>query len=95
MRVACADIGGCTGLPPCRLLAIKRVPLQQDASVALQFEAPREGKHTLKMSLICDSYLGCDQEYEVELNVKPGEEEEEEEAAADAADGQQDVAMAQ
>lgn len=64
------------------MLAIKRVPLQHSANVALQFEAPAEGKRTLKLFFMCDSYLGCDQEYDIELSVKealPEEEDDEDE----------------
>lgn len=53
-----------------RLVAIKRVPLQHRANVQLPFDAPSQGDHTLKVFLMCDSYLGCDQEYEIKLSVK-------------------------
>ncbi|EDQ89655.1 uncharacterized protein MONBRDRAFT_36978 [Monosiga brevicollis MX1] len=56
-----------------KLLAIKRVPLQYEAQAALQFEAPAPGTHKLKLYLMCDSYLGCDREHDLVLNVKPGE----------------------
>mmetsp|Transcript_3040 Transcript_3040/g.9258 ORF Transcript_3040/g.9258 Transcript_3040/m.9258 type:complete len:2169 (-) Transcript_3040:2467-8973(-) len=60
------------GLPESNgLLAIKKVPLQQSASPKLEFSAPEtEGRQTLKLYLMCDSYQGCDQEFEFELDVK-------------------------
>lgn len=51
------------------LLAIKRISTnnRQNASVVkLDFDAPEEeGDCPLTLSLICDSYMGCDQEYEI------------------------------
>ena len=61
------------------LLAIKRVALQARAKAKLEFAAPKDvGKATVVLSFMCDSYLGCDQEYEVELDVQEALEEEEE-----------------
>jgi pre-mRNA-splicing helicase BRR2 len=63
-----------------QLLAIKRVNLQRRTKVKLEFAAPApdasgeegaEGKQQLMLYFMCDSYLGCDQEYEFELNVGP------------------------
>ena len=55
------------------LLAIKRVVLNKAAKVKLEFSAPATaGLHTLKLFFMCDSYLGCDQEYELEVNVQEG-----------------------
>ncbi|EGD81008.1 ASCC3L1 protein [Salpingoeca rosetta] len=53
-----------------RLLGIKRVALQQRSRIKLDFVPPEEGKHTFKLYFMCDSYLGCDQEYDLELDVK-------------------------
>eukprot|EP00210_Caulerpa_lentillifera_P005576 g5333.t1 len=54
-----------------QLLAIKRVSLQQRSVVKLDFTAPSEqGSHSLTLFFMCDSYLGCDQEYEFSLDVK-------------------------
>lgn len=62
------------------LLAIKRVALQARAKAKLEFTAPKDvGKATVVLSFMCDSYLGCDQEYEVELDVQEALEEEEDE----------------
>lgn len=68
------------------LLAIKRVPLQNEAKVSLEFDAPEEGSHNLKLYLMCDSYQGCDQDFEFSITVgealeegSDSDEEEEEE----------------
>jgi len=52
------------------LLSIKRVPLQQRATVSLAFTAPATGHHKLNLLFMCDSYLGCDQEFEFDIDVK-------------------------
>uniref|UniRef100_J3LSQ6 RNA helicase n=1 Tax=Oryza brachyantha TaxID=4533 RepID=J3LSQ6_ORYBR len=55
-----------------QLLAIKRVALQKKrARVKLQFTAPAEaGRKDYRVYLMSDSYLGCDQEYELNIDVK-------------------------
>ncbi|KAJ7515551.1 hypothetical protein O6H91_22G017500 [Diphasiastrum complanatum] len=54
-----------------QLLAIKRVSLQRKAKVKLDFTAPSEvGKRTYTLYFMCDAYLGCDQEYELMIDVK-------------------------
>ena len=69
------------------LVSIKRVSLQQKASVKLDFVAPAAGEHRYTLYFMCDSYLGCDQEYELKLTVgeavegEDGEDEEDEEEA--------------
>jgi pre-mRNA-splicing helicase BRR2 len=53
-----------------KLLAIKRVSLAAASKVKLAFEAPPEvGDAKLTLFFMCDSWLGCDQEYEVEFKV--------------------------
>ncbi|CAL4954921.1 unnamed protein product [Urochloa decumbens] len=53
------------------LLAIKRVALQKRASVKLEFSAPADaGRKDYMIYLMSDSYLGCDQEYELTISVK-------------------------
>lgn len=70
-----------------KLIAIKRVALGKRSKVKLEFAAPEEaGSYTYLLYFMCDSYLGCDQEYQLEFDVKEGEddsggEEEEEEDA--------------
>jgi len=65
------------------LYATKRIAFEQRTKTKLQFNAPEEvGAHNLNLYFMSDSYLGCDQEYEIELNVseaKMDEEEDEEE----------------
>jgi len=52
------------------LYSLKRVSLQQTQSLKLEFIAPDEaGDYNLTLFCMSDSYLGCDQEYEVPLNV--------------------------
>ncbi|KAL4291767.1 hypothetical protein GQ457_14G019550 [Hibiscus cannabinus] len=47
-----------------QLLAIKRVSLQRKAKVKLEFAAPTEAaEKSYTLYFMCDSYLGCDQEY--------------------------------
>ncbi|WIA19957.1 hypothetical protein OEZ85_005838 [Tetradesmus obliquus] len=53
-----------------KLLGIKRVSFGKSQRVKLAFDAPAEvGVSKLTLFFMCDSWLGCDQEYEVELNV--------------------------
>lgn len=53
-----------------QLLAIKRVSLQRKAKVKLVFTAPSEvGRKTYTIYFMCDSYLGCDQEYNFTVDV--------------------------
>ncbi|XP_057859614.2 DExH-box ATP-dependent RNA helicase DExH12 [Cryptomeria japonica] len=60
-----------------QLLAIKRVSLQRKTKVKLEFTAPSElGEKTYTLYFMCDSYLGCDQEYNFTINVKEAEDEE-------------------
>lgn len=66
------------------LLAIKRITLRRRAQLKLDFVPPEMGQQAFKLYFMCDSYLGCDQEYDLELNVKdpievPSSDEEEEE----------------
>ena len=54
------------------------------------FIAPsKAGRHRLKLYLMCDSYLGCDQEHEVDYAVE-GEEDAEDGAAAAGGDMETD-----
>jgi pre-mRNA-splicing helicase BRR2 len=58
------------------LLAIKRITLQKRLTVKLDFVAPAAGHHNLKLYVMCDSYSGCDQELDMEIDVAEGEESE-------------------
>ncbi len=54
-----------------QLLAIKRVSLQRKAKVKLEFAAPADaGKKSYTLYFMCDSYLGCDQEYNFNVDIK-------------------------
>ena len=66
------------------LLAIKRTTLQKRAQIKLEFTAPENtlGKTPLKLYFMCDSYAGCDQEYEIEIDVLEGAEDEESDGEA-------------
>ncbi|KAL6768281.1 hypothetical protein ACKKBF_B38500 [Auxenochlorella protothecoides x Auxenochlorella symbiontica] len=58
------------------LLAIKRVALQRKSRVKLEFVAPaKAGPASLTLFFMCDSYLGCDQEFGLDFEVLPGDEE--------------------
>jgi len=59
------------------LVCIKRITLQLKAKVKLDFVAPEPGEYTYKLYLMSDSYLGCDQEYELKLKVGEAVDEEE------------------
>lgn len=71
------------------LLFIKRVnSVGRRTRTKLNFAAPAEaGDHDLKLYLISDSYMGCDQEYELQLSVLPGEDESEEDESEGEAEG--------
>jgi len=60
------------------LVSIKKVALQRQASVKLDFVAPAEGAHSYKLYLMCDSFLGCDQEFDIDLKVLEAQEDDEE-----------------
>jgi pre-mRNA-splicing helicase BRR2 len=61
------------------LLCVKRVALNSKATVKLDFVAPDEpGDYALTLYFMCDSYIGCDQEYALELKVAQGDSDEDE-----------------
>merc|ERR1712062_912161 len=51
------------------LLSIKRLTLQQKAKFMLDFIAPKPGKYDYTLFFMSDSYLGCDQEYKISLDI--------------------------
>lgn len=65
------------------LLAIKRITLQRKLRVKLEFVCPRAGNQTYKLYTMCDSFLGCDQEFDLELEVGEAEEDSDEEEEED------------
>jgi len=56
------------------LLAVKRVPgaARARAQAKLQFTAPAPGGGPIVLFFMCDAYAGCDQEYELEVEVVGG-----------------------
>jgi pre-mRNA-splicing helicase BRR2 len=58
-----------------QLLAIKKVSLQRASKVKLEFTAPEPGDYNYTVYLMSDSWIGCDQEYELKVNVKPADED--------------------
>ncbi|ORX98893.1 Sec63-domain-containing protein [Basidiobolus meristosporus CBS 931.73] len=64
--------------------AIKRITVQRRLGVKLDFPAPSEaGEFKYKLYLMCDSYIGCDQEYDFSMKVAQGEEGSSEEEGSD------------
>eukprot|EP00053_Salpingoeca_punica_P020082 m.207381 g.207381 ORF g.207381 m.207381 type:complete len:2142 (+) comp17788_c0_seq1:161-6586(+) len=60
------------------LASIKRVVFDRELSVDLEFDAPEADTHDFKLYFMCDSFVGCDQEYDFQLVVKPGAQNSEE-----------------
>lgn len=53
-----------------RLISIKRLTLQQKAKVKLDFVAPSSpGTYSYTLFFMCDTYMGCDQEYPFKISV--------------------------
>ena len=53
------------------LLAIKRFTFVKDFKITLKITAPATaGKYSYSVFLICDSWIGCDQEEKIELSVE-------------------------
>ncbi|RPB19872.1 Sec63-domain-containing protein [Terfezia boudieri ATCC MYA-4762] len=65
------------------LLAIKRVTIGRKLTVKLEYVVPTPGRHTLSLSLMCDSYVGVDQEQKFEVDAAEGMDEDEEEEEED------------
>ena len=57
------------------LLSIKRFTLNKETKVKLEFTAPDDpGDYNFTLYLMSDSYMGCDQEYDVSVTVVPDDE---------------------
>ena len=54
---------------PSSLASIKRLTLQSQAKVKLDFTAPAPGSHKYVLYFMCDAYMGCDQEYPFTVKV--------------------------
>lgn len=53
-----------------QLVAIKRVNLQKESRIKLDFTAPAEaGTRKYKLYFMCDSYLGCDEEHTFAVDI--------------------------
>ena len=66
-----------------QLLSIKKVTVNKSLVVKLEFNLP-QGRHELKLSVICDSYMGADHDIAVEpIDVAEGEESDSEEESND------------
>ena len=72
------------------LLCIKRITLQQKANVKLEFVAPEAGEYTYTLFLMSDSYLGCDQEYELPLKVAEADDDDDEDDEEDDEEGDEE-----
>ncbi|KAI9679963.1 MAG: DEIH-box ATPase [Caeruleum heppii] len=73
------------------LLAIKRITLaKKRMNVKLEFVVEQAGKRDLRLYLMCDSYVGVDQEERVVVDVGEGEEEEGSEEEGDG-DGDEEM----
>jgi pre-mRNA-splicing helicase BRR2 len=58
------------------LLGIKRVRLADKTLAKFACDVPdTPGKHSLRLYLMSDSYLGCDQEFDVPLDVRHSEDD--------------------
>ncbi|TRZ02195.1 hypothetical protein DNTS_030428 [Danionella cerebrum] len=57
------------------LISIKRLTLQQKAKVKLDFVAPVVGVHHYTLYFMSDAYMGCDQEYKFNVDVKEADSE--------------------
>lgn len=60
------------------LLAIKKVTLQRTLAVKLEFVPAKSGTQTLTLSFLSDSYVGVDQEQEINVDVEQGEDNDDE-----------------
>ncbi|KAL1643346.1 Pre-mRNA-splicing helicase BRR2 [Diplodia intermedia] len=65
------------------LLAIKRVNVQRELKVKLEYVVPTAGEHELTLYLMSDSYVGVDQAPTFKVSVAEGMEEDEDEDEED------------
>jgi pre-mRNA-splicing helicase BRR2 len=66
-----------------QLLVIKRVTVTKSLAVKLEFTLPK-GRHSLKLYVICDSYVGADHDIGLDpIDVAEGEESDSEEDEMD------------
>jgi pre-mRNA-splicing helicase BRR2 len=63
-----------------QLCVIKKVTVGKSLNVRLEFTLPK-GKHTLKLYVICDSYVGADHDIAIgDLEVAEGEDSDEDDS---------------
>lgn len=60
------------------LLAIKRVTIGRKLNLRLEYTVPTAGEHNLKLFLMCDSYVGVDQDPSFTVKVAEGAEDDDE-----------------
>jgi pre-mRNA-splicing helicase BRR2 len=61
------------------LLGIKRVSFGLKTQEKIDFMPPTKvGEHELKILLMSDSFIGCDQEFELVINLAQGDDDDEE-----------------
>lgn len=60
------------------LLGIKRITFEQETDIDVAFVPQKAGEQKLKLYFMCDSYLGCDQDFEFDVKVEQGEEDSDE-----------------
>ena len=84
--------------PLCPFFPVFSPPVLPSPSPPLKPVFKKVKKHDLMLYFMCDSYLGCDQEYEITLDVKEAEDdsddddEEEGEEGGDAQDMEEEKA---
>eukprot|EP00736_Rhodelphis_marinus_P012662 Rmarinus@m.14169 len=66
-----------------QLVCIKRINVQKSAKTKLQFVAPDAGSYHYTLYFMCDSYMGCDQEYDFDFKVSEASESEGESGSED------------
>jgi len=66
-----------------QLLSIKRVTVARSLSIKLEFTLPK-GTHSLKLYVICDSYVGADHDISLDpIEVAEGEDSDSDEEDSD------------
>eukprot|EP01027_Heterolobosea_sp_BB2_P011038 GEZU01016104.1.p1 GENE.GEZU01016104.1~~GEZU01016104.1.p1 ORF type:complete len:2151 (-),score=711.87 GEZU01016104.1:145-6597(-) len=72
-----------------KLASIKRVTFTHSHKINLDFTAPKQpGDYTYKLFFMCDSYSGCDQEFELKFHVEEGAPMEEDNDSSEEEEGE-------